>query len=92
MTESQYRNLLQHKRDLLCHRNNHKHILPRVESIFENKDLIKNINLCRKANLKAKRIKQLKINTVQPNSDNKSNKQLQIKDLNQFELLNKTAD
>lgn len=56
MTESQYRNLLQHKRDLLCHRNNLKHMLPKVESIFENKELMKNINVCRKTILKAKRM------------------------------------
>jgi len=61
MTESQYRNLLQHKRDLLCHRNNLKHILPKVESIFENKELIKNINLFRKTIQKNKKIGHLQV-------------------------------
>lgn len=52
MTESQYRNLLEHKRELLCHKNlpkSHQYVLPRVESIFENKELVKNIMLYRRS-------------------------------------------
>lgn len=45
MTESQFKNLLKHKRDRLSHQHNSKHILPKVESIFENKDLTRKINL-----------------------------------------------
>ena len=55
MTESQFRNLLKHKRDRLSHQNNSKHVLPKVESIFENKDLMKKINLMKLTLMSAKR-------------------------------------
>lgn len=45
MTESQFRNLLNHKRDRLSHLVTTKHILPCVDTIFENKDIMKKINL-----------------------------------------------
>lgn len=40
-------------------------MLPKVESIFENKDLLKNINVYRKTISKAKRINQLTAGSAQ---------------------------
>lgn len=54
MTESQFRNLLKHKRDKLSHQNS-KQVLPKVESIFENKDLMKKIDLMKLTLMSAKR-------------------------------------
>lgn len=56
MTEPQFRNLLKHKRESLSDLHNPKHILPKVESIFENKDLIKKINLVKATMLSAKKL------------------------------------
>lgn len=44
MTETQFRNLLKHKRESLSHHNKVKHVLPQIEVIFENKDIEKKIS------------------------------------------------
>ena len=78
MTESQFRNLLKHKRDRLSHQNNSKHILPKVESIFENKDLMKKVDLMTLTLLSAKR--SLGGNEVSLRIDNQ--RMMQSSDLN----------
>jgi len=44
MNESQFKNLLKHKRDLRNMNDTTKHVLPSIESIFDNNDLLKKIN------------------------------------------------
>lgn len=57
MNESQFRNLLQHKRDRLSHHDNQKSILPAVDSIFDNKDLVRKINLVKASLLSQTKVK-----------------------------------
>jgi len=44
MNESQFKNLMKHKRDLRDFQSTIKGVLPSIESIFDNNDLIKKIN------------------------------------------------
>jgi hypothetical protein len=44
MNESQFKDFLKHKRDQRNQWSNSKHVLPSIESIFDNKDLHKKIN------------------------------------------------
>lgn len=54
LNESQFRNLLKHKRDLRYLQMNTKHVLPSIESIFDNNDLLKKINQFKTSLLSAK--------------------------------------
>jgi len=47
LPEPQFRAMLKHKEDQLLTTESNKTVLPRPESIFENKDLMKKINLAR---------------------------------------------
>ena len=54
MNESQFKNLLKHKRDLRNLNSSSKHVLPSIESIFDNIDLLKKINQFKTSLLSAK--------------------------------------
>lgn len=54
MNESQFKNLLKHKRDLRNLNVTTKHVLPSIESIFDNNDLLKKINQFKTSLLSAK--------------------------------------
>ena len=55
MNELQFKNFLQHRRELLCHKKPQQYVLPRVESIFDNEELIKQVLAFRKPTARKRR-------------------------------------
>ena len=58
MSDTQFKNLIKLKRDKLRHTDSASHlILPSIDSIFENKDLVKKINQMKASLLSFKQLK-----------------------------------
>ena len=69
MNEAQFKNLLQHRRDFLCHKKP-VYVLPCVESIFDNQELIKLVLQVQKpAVRKRRRRKKLELVSVPQRSN-----------------------
>lgn len=74
MNELQFKNFLHHRREILCHKKPTQFVLPRVESILDNEELIKQVIMFKKPPVR-KRRRRKKLELVHMQRSNSAQKQ-----------------